>query len=98
MSLILALIVILRFGTSAFAQSGRRKAVPAATPTPEVKPAPSPTPSLPARSMVTAEKDQDYRCTDDGSLAQLLDRDEAGGFSEKEVDQKAEVTARPDAV
>ena len=98
MSVILALIVILVFGTAAFAQSGRRsKAVPAATPTPEVKPTPSPTPSLPARSLVTAEKDQDYRCTDDGSLAQLLDRDEAGGFSEKEVDEKAEITARPDA-
>ena len=47
--------------------------------------------------MVTVEKDQDYRCTDDGSLAQLLDRDEAGGFSAKEVDKKAEITARPEA-
>lgn len=98
MSVNFALIVILVFGTAAFVQSGRRsKGVPAATPTPDVKPTPSPTPSLP-RSLVTAEKDQDYRCTDDGSLAQLLDRDEAGGFSEKEVDQKADLTARPDAV
>lgn len=97
MSVSLVLIVILVFGTTAYAQSGRRsKAVPAATPAPEVKPTPSPTPSLPA-SLVTAEKDQDYRCTDDGSLAQLLDRDETGGFAEKEVDQKAEITARPDA-
>ena len=96
MSVILALIVILVFGTSAYAQSGRRsKTVPAATP--EVKPTPSPTPSLPARSLVTAETDEDYRCTEDGSLAQLLDRDEVGGFSEKEVDQKAEITGRPNA-
>jgi TonB family protein len=94
MSVNFALIVILVIGTTAFAQSGRRsKAVPAATP--EVKPTPSPTPSLPARSLVTAEKDQDYRCTDDGSLAQLLDRDEVGGFSDKEVDQKADITDRP---
>jgi TonB family protein len=97
MSVILALIVILVFGVSAFAQSGRRsKTVP--TPPPEVKPTPSPTPSLPARPMVTAEKDQDYRCTDDGSLAQLLDGNEAGGFSAKEVDTKAVITARPDPV
>ena len=99
MSVILALIVILVFGVSAFAQSGRRsKTFPTPPPATEVKPAPSPTPSLPARSMVTAEKDQDYRCTDDGSLAQLLDGKEAGGFSAKEVDTKAVITARPDPV
>lgn len=46
--------------------------------------------------MVTAEKDQDYRCTDDGSLAQLLDSKEAGGFTAKEVDTKAVITARPE--
>ena len=97
MSLILALIVILIFGMSAFAQSGRRsKTVPTAAATQEVKPTPSPTPSLPARSLVTAEKDQDYRCTDDGSLAQLLDQNEVGGFSPKEVDTKAQITARPE--
>ena len=94
--MILALIFILVFGVSAFAQSGRRsKAVPAPTPTPDAKP--SPAPMQPPRSSVTAEKDQDYRCTDDGSLAQLLDRDEVGGFSAKEVDVQAKITARPDA-
>jgi TonB family protein len=97
--LIVVLIAILVFGSSAFAQSGRRsKTVPAPTPTPEVKPAPSPSPSLPARSLVTAEKDQDYRCTEDGTLAQLLDQSEVGGFSPKEVDTKAEITARPEPV
>ena len=97
--MIVVLIAILVFGSSAFAQSGRRsKTVPAPTPTPEVKPAPSPSPSLPARSLVTAEKDQDYRCTEDGTLAQLLDQNEVGGFSPKEVDTKAEITARPQAV
>lgn len=97
MSLIVALIVILIFGASALAQSGRRtKTVSAPTPTPEVTPTPSPGSLLPSRPQVTAEKDQDYRCTDDGTLAHLLDRDEAGGFSPKEVDVKAEVTAKPD--
>ncbi len=93
----IALVLILIFGTTAFAQSGRRsKTVPAPTPAPEVKPAPSPTPSLPPRSQVTAETDQDYRCTDDGTLAHLLDPPEVGGFSAKEVDTKAEITARPE--
>ncbi|HWF89716.1 MAG TPA: TonB family protein [Pyrinomonadaceae bacterium] len=46
--------------------------------------------------MVTAERDQDYRCTDDGTLAHLLDHDQVTGYTEKEVDVKAEITARPD--
>jgi TonB family protein len=93
------LILILIFGTTAFAQSGRRARAPVAaptpTPTPEAKP--SPTPTLPPRSQVTAEKDQDYRCTDDGTLAHLLDSDQVGGFSPKEVDVKADVTSKPEA-
>ena len=89
-----ALILILILGTSAFAQSGRRAkpAVATATPTPEEKP--SPAPSLPSRSQVTAEKDQDYRCTDDGTLAHLLDRDQVSAYELKEVDVKAEITEK----
>jgi periplasmic protein TonB len=97
MLLIPVLILILISGASAFAQSGRRTvpvATPAPTPTPEAKP--SPTPSLPSGSPVTAEKDEDYRCTDDGTLAHLLDQDQAIGYSPKEVDVKAEVTAKPE--
>jgi protein TonB len=96
MELFRALILITLVGASAFAQSGRRTvpvATPAPTPTPEAKP--SPTPSLPSREMVTAEKDQDYRCSDDGTLAHLLDSDQAAGYEAKEVDVKAEITAKP---
>jgi TonB family protein len=97
--MIVALFLILIFGTSAFAQSGRRnKTTPAPTPTSEEKPAPSPTPSLPGPSQVTAEKDQDYRCTTDGTLAHLLDEGDVAGFSPKEVDTKAEITAKPEPV
>ena len=86
---------ILTFATTVFAQSGRRtKAAPAPTPTPEA--APAPTPSLPPRVPVTAEKDQDYRCTEDHTLAHLLDNGEVAGFTAKEVDTKAEIKARPD--
>ena len=63
-----------------------------------MQPSPSPTPSLPARSQVTAEKDQDYRCTDDGTLARLLDESTVVAFQPKEVDTKAEIIAKPDPV
>jgi protein TonB len=91
-----ALVLILILSTLAFTQSGRRArpAAPTPTPTPEEKP--SPTPSAPPREQVTAERDQDYRCTSDGSLAHLLDPPEVAGFSPKEVDVKAEVTERPE--
>ena len=69
---------------------------PKPSPTPEANP--SPTPSLPATSQVTADKDADYRCTDDGTLAHLLDHDQVKGYSPKEVDVKAEITAKPDPV
>lgn len=96
--MIRALILIILVGASAFAQSGRRNLpppTPTPTPTPEAKP--SPTSSLPSQSAVTAEKDEDYRCTDDGTLAHLLDKDQAAGYEAKEVDVKAEVTAKPQA-
>ena len=94
--MIRALILIILAGASAFAQSGRRNIPPppAPTPTPDAKP--SPTPSLPSRSQVTAEKDEDYRCTDDGTLAHLLDHDQVVGFEPKEVDVKAEITRKPE--
>ena len=88
-------ILIILFATSAFAQSGRRT-VPVATPTPTPTPEAKPSPSLPSLSPVTAEKDQDYRCTDDGTLAHLLDHDQVAGYTVKEVDVKAEITARPE--
>lgn len=90
-----ALILILIFGTVAFAQSGRR-ARPAPAPTPTPTPEEKPSPSAPPSEPVTAERDQDYRCTSDGSLAHLLDPPEVAGFSAKEVDVKAEILTRPE--
>lgn len=48
------------------------------------------------RSLVTAEKDHDYRCSDDGSLAHLLDGPQVVTYTAKEVDTKAEITERPE--
>lgn len=90
-------LFILIFSTVAFAQSGRRAKPATATfpvPTPEAKS--SPTPQAPPSQQVTAEKDQDYRCTSDGSLAHLLDPPEVAGFSPKEVDVKAEIVSKPE--
>ena len=91
------LVLILVFATSAFAQSGRRaQPVAAPTPTPAPEEKPSPVASLPPREQVTAERDEDYRCTSDGTLAHLLDPPEVAGFSPKEVDVKAEILAKPE--
>ena len=90
-----ALILILIFGTVAFAQSGRR-AKPAPAPTPTPTPEAKTTTTAPPSEQVTAERDQDYRCTSDGSLAHLLDPPEVAGFSPKEVDVKAEILKRPE--
>jgi TonB family protein len=53
---------------------------------------------LPSRSQVTAEKDKDYRCTNDGTLALLLEESKVEAFLPKEVDTMIEVTAKPDPV
>jgi periplasmic protein TonB len=91
------LILIILVSASAFAQSGRRNLPPPPTPTPTPEAKPSPTPSSPPGEQVTAEKDQDYRCTDDGTLAHLLDPPQVEAYtSGKDVDVKAEITARPD--
>jgi len=91
--LIRALILIILVSASAFAQSGRRN-LPPPTPTPTPTPEAKPSPTLPSASPVTADKNEDYRCTDDGTLAHLLDRDQVVAFEPKEVDVKAKVTEK----
>ena len=92
-----ALILILIFGTVAFAQSGRRaKPAPAPSPAPTPEEKTSSTTPAPPSQQVTAERDQDYRCTSDGSLAHLLDPPEVAGFAPKEVDVKAEILSKPE--
>ena len=45
---------------------------------------------------MTAEKDEDYRCSDDGSLAHLLDDTQVVTYTSKEVDTKAQITEKPE--
>ena len=47
--------------------------------------------------LVTAEKNQDYRCTEDGSLARIIEPDDKEELvvSAKETDVRAAMTAKP---
>ena len=46
---------------------------------------------------VTAEKNEEYRCSEDGSLARILDKDDIGELvlSAKDVDVRAVITSKP---
>ena len=96
--LIITTATLLGLSISLSAQSGRRKPpVASPAPTPAASPTPTPKTEEPKQPPVTAEKNQDYRCTDDGTLAHLMD-DPASikGFQPKEVDTRAEILERPD--
>lgn len=87
--------IVLLVSTVVFAQSGRHAKPapkPEPTPTPEAKPSPTAQPG----EQVTAERDQDYSCTSDGSLAHLLDPPAVAAFTPKEVDVKAEILRKPE--
>jgi periplasmic protein TonB len=97
---VLALLAILLVSSAAASQSGRRsKQIKAPVPSPEqeinepkpkAKPADEPPP-------VTAEKNQDYRCSEDGSLARIIDVDDLGELvvAAKETDARAVIVAKP---
>ena len=81
------------------AQSGRRAkeiAVPLPTPAPEIAD-PKTKPATEEPPPATAEKNQDYRCTDDGSLARILDSEEGEPevLSSKKVDVRLEIMSKP---
>lgn len=99
MKLVAITSILLFVSCVGYAQSGRRAKVPSQPVTipeqKEVDSAPKvPEPSTPP---VTAEKNQDYRCTNDGSLAHILDNSETvKAYSPKEVDTKATILDRPE--
>lgn len=96
---VVAFFAILVFSSVGYSQSGRRARdikVPGPSPAPEAteaKPKPEPIEPPP----VTAEKDQDYRCSEDGSLARILEKDDVGELvvSPKDVDTRVVITAKP---
>src|ERR1051325_6147732 len=92
------LIAVLTLTASAIGQSGRRKP-PTVAPTaiPSTTRGESTKASAPKLLQVTAEGKRDYCCSADGVLAHLTDDpDSVKAFLPKEVDVRAEITARPD--
>lgn len=93
------LTAILFLSLPLYSQSGRRMkdrrpALPAAEKPKEASPAP---PAQDAAPPVTAEKNQDYGCTDDGTLARILEDEAQPGsiLSSKEVDSRAVIITKP---
>jgi TonB family protein len=98
--MVLAAIAILVFTSSASLQSGRRvkEIRTPVLPQPQEVVAPKPTPASPDEALqVTAERNQDYRCVQDGSLERILDPEGLNEriFSVKESDSRAEMRAKP---
>ena len=97
----IALAGILILCSFAYPQSGRRvreTRVPVPPPPQEVnEPKPKPAAQEQEAPPVTAEKNQNYRCTEDGSLARILETTpiDEPVVSPKEVDVRAVITAKP---
>jgi TonB family protein len=99
MRLIVSAIAVLTLATLTYSQSGRRaKETKVSVPLPaeevnepkqKAQPEDAPT--------VRAQRNEDYRCTEDGSLARILDADdvEEQVFSSKKVDTRVVVTSKP---
>lgn len=93
---LLVLVLIAGFPAS---QSGRKapKTIPQPPPPPveEIKP---PAAKIQEEAPpVTAERNEDYRCTNDGTLARIIDKnnDTEQILSAKAVDVRAEITDKP---
>ena len=91
---ILATIAILSLTGSAYSQSGRRgQTIATPVPTPEiVEPK---TPVATSAAPVTAQKNEDYRCTDDGSLARILESEPEEKVETRKPDTPAQILSKP---
>lgn len=99
LKLLLSFVLLLISIPTAYSQSGRRPVeiktpVPPPAETTETKPKPAPQDQ--ARP-VTAEKNEDYGCTDDGSLGRILDTGTGDEriFTSKQVDVRVIIISKP---
>ncbi len=99
MKLLLCVCSLILICVPGLAQSGRRvkESRPPSPAVEEPKDAPSPPVKQDETPQVTAEKNQDYGCTSDGTLARILDNETEAGevFSSKAVDTRVVITAKP---
>ena len=99
MKLIFAVVAILLLTPFGYSQSGRRaKEITVPVPPPEEVKSPTPNPASEQEApQVTAEKNQDYRCVSDGTLARILDSETSNEriFSAKEVDTRVVINGKP---
>ena len=107
MKAVYCLVTLLAFSTIAYSQSGRRgKEIKVPVPMPPVEAAePNPKPSEELGRLVTAERNEDYRCTNDGTLERILEASEVYGgnagnsteriLSSKETDSRVVITSKP---
>ena len=100
MKFILALVAVLTIATCAHSQSGRRAReikIPVPPPAEEPAPASAPITQKDDGTAVHAEKNEDYACTADGSLARLIDNDTGNEriLTSKQVDIRVIITAKP---
>lgn len=105
MKVVVALITILFFSSVAQSQSGRRpKEIKVPVPPPEVvADSKQPEAATNRGAAVTAERNQNYRCTDDGTLERIIESEPGASgdasaeriFTAKETDSRVEITSRP---
>jgi TonB family protein len=104
---IIFLLGILLLSTVAYSQSGRRSnQIKVVVPPPPVQEAAASSvkkeTEAAGTASVTAERNQDYRCSDDGTLERILDPAEEGTnqtgeriLSAKETDSRVVITSKP---
>jgi protein TonB len=91
------LLAMLPVSALTYPQSGRRPREIKPPNLPQEVKEPSPKPAIDEPPPVTAERNQDYRCTDDGTLARIIDADDKEELvvSAKETDVRAAISAKP---
>ena len=102
MKVSLSVICSVLIFASAFSQSGRRvkESKPPSPVEHPQEPIPALTPEAEVASSVTAEKNEQYMCTDDGTLARVLDSETNSEqvLSAKAVDTRVVITSKPKPV
>ena len=103
MKLILSFAGILLVSSLSHSQSGRRakeirvQVPPPAQEAPEVNNSKGSSVSDHQGAVVTAERNQDYRCSDDGTLERILDAENSSEriLTSKETDSSVVITSKP---